>query len=79
MRCYYPAWAFEAAIFDMESGEGGEVKIVCLSDLWLPFPGGAERYIANISQALIDRGHEVHVLTSYAPAKPVHCTRGKTD
>ncbi len=50
------------------------MKIACISDLWLPFPGGAERYVANVSQALIDRGHEVHVLTSYAPAKDVHCT-----
>lgn len=50
------------------------MKILCLSDLWLNFPGGAERYVANFAQALLDRGHEVHVLTSYAPAQPLHCT-----
>lgn len=45
------------------------MKILVLSDLWLPFPGGAERYIANVTDALVARGHEVHILTSYAKAK----------
>ncbi len=50
------------------------MKIAIISDLWLPFPGGAERYCANVSQALIDRGHECHVLTSYARAHNSHCS-----
>lgn len=45
------------------------MKILVLSDLWLPFPGGAERYIANVTDALVARGHDVHILTSYAKAK----------
>ncbi len=50
------------------------MKIAIISDLWLPFPGGAERYVANVSQSLIDRGHECHVLTSYARAHNSHCS-----
>lgn len=46
------------------------MRILILSDLWLPFPGGAERYISNVADALVARGHEVSVLTSYALAKP---------
>ena len=44
------------------------MKIAIISDLWLPFPGGAERYIYNIACEMIKRGHEIHVLTSYGPA-----------
>jgi glycosyltransferase involved in cell wall biosynthesis len=41
------------------------VKIFFLSDLWLPFPGGAERFTWNIANQLRIRGHEIEVLTSY--------------
>ncbi len=44
------------------------MKILCVSDLWMPFPGGAERFLSNIAQALADRGHTLTVLTSYAKA-----------
>jgi len=44
-------------------------RILVLSDLWMPFPGGAERYIFNVTNALVARGHDVHILTSYAKAK----------
>jgi glycosyltransferase involved in cell wall biosynthesis len=50
------------------------MRIGIISDLWLNFPGGAERYVANVAQALLDRDHEIHVLTSYAPAVAAHCT-----
>lgn len=45
------------------------MRILVLSDLWLPFPGGAERYMRNVVLELIKRGHTVKVLTSYEPAQ----------
>lgn len=45
------------------------MKILVISDLWLPFPGGAERYMRNMVLELLKRGHEVEVLTSYEPAQ----------
>lgn len=45
------------------------MKILVLSDLWLPFPGGAERYVSNICRALKSRGHTIWILTSYAWAE----------
>lgn len=45
------------------------MKILVISDLWLPFPGGAERYIRNVVLELLKRGHEVEVLTSYEAAQ----------
>ena len=45
------------------------MRILVLSDLWLPFPGGAERYMRNMVLELIKRGHEIEVLTSYEPAQ----------
>lgn len=44
------------------------MRIAVITDLWPPFPGGAERMIFNISRELKKRGHEIHVLTSYANA-----------
>jgi len=41
------------------------MRILVLSDLWVPFPGGAERMMQNISFALKQRGAEVSVLTFY--------------
>ena len=45
------------------------MKILVISDLWLPFPGGAERYMRNLVLELVKRGHEIEVLTSYEPAQ----------
>ena len=44
------------------------MRIAVISDLWPPFPGGAERLIFNISRELKNRGHEIYVLTSYIKA-----------
>lgn len=44
-------------------------KLLIISDLWRPFPGGAEAYIARVADALHERGHDIHILTSYAKAK----------
>lgn len=44
-------------------------RILCLSDLWLPFPGGAERLIFNIARDLMRRGLDVHVVTGYEAAQ----------
>lgn len=44
------------------------MRIAVITDLWPPFPGGAERYIFNMARELKRRGHEIHVLTSYANA-----------
>lgn len=45
------------------------MKILVISDLWLPFPGGAERYMRNMVLEMVKRGHEVEVLTSYEPVQ----------
>ena len=45
------------------------MKVLIISDLWLPFPGGAERYMRNLALALVARGNEVEVLTSYEPVQ----------
>ncbi|QOR55441.1 MAG: group 1 glycosyl transferase [Phage 71_18] len=42
--------------------------ILTLSDLWVPFPGGAERLIFNLARDLMRRGEDVEVLTGYEPA-----------
>jgi glycosyltransferase involved in cell wall biosynthesis len=41
------------------------MKILFLSDLWKPFPGGAEAYFFNMAAALHNRGHQISILTSY--------------
>lgn len=41
------------------------MKILVLSDLWLPFPGGAERLMFNVARTLLGRGHDMVVLTGY--------------
>lgn len=43
--------------------------ILCLSDLWPPFPGGAERLMFNIARWLHQHGQQVHVLTGYHAAQ----------
>lgn len=45
------------------------VLILVLSDLWVPFPGGAERLLFNIARDLHRRGEDVHVLTGYEAAQ----------
>jgi glycosyltransferase involved in cell wall biosynthesis len=44
-------------------------KIVILSDLWVPFPGGAEKYIWNVADQMRRRGHGVAVYHSYFKAE----------
>ena len=44
-------------------------KIVFLSDLWQPFPGGAERFMFNIAKQMVQRGHSVVALCSYWKAE----------
>lgn len=41
------------------------MKIVLLTDLFVDFPGGAERYVFNVVNQLRLRGHSIVVLTSY--------------
>lgn len=43
-------------------------RVLVLSDLWLPFPGGAERLMYNVARHL-QREHEVSVLTGYEHAQ----------
>lgn len=43
--------------------------LVC-SDLWLPFPGGAERLMFNLARDLMRRGEDVRVITGYHNAQP---------
>lgn len=45
------------------------MKILFLSDLWQPFPGGAERLAFNLGRDLMRRGHDVVVLTGYELAQ----------
>lgn len=48
------------------------MRIMFLSDLWMPFPGGAERYVFNMATELHKRGHAISVLTSYESAVAGH-------
>lgn len=43
-------------------------RVLVLSDLWPPFPGGAERLAFNLARDLLRRGHTVQVLTGYHEA-----------
>lgn len=43
-------------------------RVLVLSDLWPPFPGGAERLAFNLSRYLMQQGHTVRVLTGYHQA-----------
>lgn len=45
------------------------MRIMVLSDLWLPFPGGAERLMFNLARDLDRREHDVYVLTGYHAAQ----------
>ena len=44
------------------------MKILFLTDLWKPFPGGAEAYVFNMAVALCERGHDISIVTSYERA-----------
>ncbi len=46
------------------------MRILVLSDLWVPFPGGAERLLFNVARDLRRRGHDVLVVTGYEHAQP---------
>lgn len=41
------------------------VRVLVVSDLWPPFPGGAERLMFNLARDLMRRGFVVQVLTGY--------------
>lgn len=43
--------------------------LLCFSNLWPPFPGGAERLIFNIARELHGRGIDTQVLTGYENAR----------
>lgn len=43
-------------------------RVLVLSDLWLPFPGGAERLMSNLARDFAYRGWTVSVLTGYEAA-----------
>jgi glycosyltransferase involved in cell wall biosynthesis len=43
--------------------------MLVISDLWLPFPGGAERLIFNLARDMMRRGNTVNVVTGYGPAQ----------
>lgn len=45
------------------------MTILFLSDLWVPFPGGAERLQFNLARDLMRRGEHVEVLTGYENAR----------
>lgn len=45
------------------------MRVLVLSDLWLPFPGGAERLIYNLACSIADAGYDVAVLTGYEHAQ----------
>lgn len=45
------------------------MRILVLSDLWVPFPGGAERLIFNLARELQRAGDDVEVVTGYHPAQ----------
>jgi hypothetical protein len=46
------------------------MRILFISDLWKPFPGGAESYAFNVAREMKARGHKIGVLTSYEKAVP---------
>jgi len=43
------------------------LKILQVAPYFIPYPGGQEKYVFNLSKFLTKRGHEVHVLTSNYP------------
>lgn len=45
------------------------MRILVLSDLWVPFPGGAERLLFNLARDIRNRGNDVAVVTGYEHAQ----------
>lgn len=43
------------------------MKILQFVPYFLPYPGGQERYIYNLSKYLVKKSHEVHIITSNFP------------
>lgn len=43
------------------------MKILQISPYFIPYLGGQEKYVYNLSKELVNNGHEVHVLTSNFP------------
>jgi len=55
------------------------MRIAVLSDLWPPFPGGAEKYVYYLTKRFA-RQHEVRVLTSYQKDRNgEHCEIGSIE
>ncbi|HBT49623.1 MAG TPA: hypothetical protein DEA61_07330, partial [Caldanaerobacter subterraneus] len=51
-----------------KDGEGViKMKILQFVPYFIPYPGGQERYVYNLSRYLVKMGHEVHVITSNFP------------
>jgi glycosyltransferase involved in cell wall biosynthesis len=46
------------------------VRLIELTDLYAPAIGGLERFVALLSEGLVGRGHEVHVVTAAVPGRP---------
>lgn len=49
----------------------GKVRILLVSDFFPPTPGGLESHVQRLGEALIDRGHEVAVVTGTAHPDPL--------
>ncbi len=55
------------------------MKIVQVTPYYPPHTGGIERYVHNLSRALVNRGHDVTVLTANIPkGSPVETENGVT-
>ena len=46
------------------------LRILLAIPLYPPVVGGAEMHVSRLAAALARRGHDVHVLTTYAPPMP---------
>lgn len=46
------------------------MRVIELTDLYEPAIGGLERFVRMLSEQLVLRGHEVHVVTSTVPGTP---------
>ena len=43
------------------------MKILQLTPYFLPYMGGIEKYVHNLSKFLVERGHELEIITSNFP------------
>src|ERR1700733_475906 len=46
------------------------MRLIELTDMYHPVIGGLERFVYLLSEELVRRGHEVHVVTSAIPGTP---------